>query len=504
MKKVFYASLLLLHSTCLSAQLTWQRSYDLVPGGTPRNSDIGLQIYPSGDGYLLLTGTLFDNNTTNGFGLYRIDSHGDVLLKKAFLNTENPMRAFGQDMMLELPSGDIVITGDQHTNDFPDISRVFLMKLTSEGDSIWMHTYNNEWLDFPDAVVQTPDGGFLIEGSGGSDIQDIFLLKTDSNGIEQWNKRLGMTDQFRYSVYGNLIALNDGGFAVGYIAANYISNNEYTQVVRLDELGNILWHKEFYEQQFCSPTLRKDNDGNLILITCVDTLIAPWFNPYVMFVTKIDTAGNILWEFAFDSDVIRSHGDIEVAANGDILVAGLRRDEDTLYDKAWIARVSGEGELLWEKTYSVEPTNPFSIFWLYDIEACSDAGMIVSGLIVEEPVSGVYDGNAWVMKLDENGCFLSNECQENNIIVSAANLPILPQQEIGLYPNPASGTLHIALPEGIPELEVAVYDLAGKLMQRQMVSNETALPLNQQGVFILAFFREGVWVATKKIVNIPR
>jgi len=41
-------------------------------------------------------------------------------------------------------------------------------------------------------------------------------------------------------------------------------------------------------------------------------------------------------------------------------------------------------------------------------------------------------------------------------------------------------------------------------MQRQMVRNETTLPLNQQGVFILAFFREGIWVATKKIVNIPR
>jgi len=342
-----------------------------VPGGTPRNSDIGLQIYPSGDGYLLLTGTLFDNNTTNGFGLYRLDSHGEILFKKAFLNTENPMRAFGQDLVLELPSGDIVIAGDQYTNDFPDISRVFLMKLTPEGDSIWMHTYNNEWLDFPDAVVQTPDGGFLIEGSGGPDVQDIFLIKTDSNGVEQWNKRLEMTAQFR-------------------------------------------------------------------------------------FVTKIDTAGNILWEFAFDSDVIRSHGDIEVAANGDILVAGLRKDEDAFYDKAWIARVSGTGELLWEKTYLVEPTNPSSIFWLYDIEVCSDAGMIVSGLIVEEPVSGVYDGNAWIMKLDENGCFSSNDCGENNIIVSDGNISLLPQQEIGLFPNPASGTLHIALPEGIPELEVAV------------------------------------------------
>ena len=57
----------------------------------------------------------------------------------------------------------------------------------------WYTFYLNNNGSVGNSVQQTSDGGYIIAGRAynGNNNQDMFLIKVDQNGIEQWQKVYG-------------------------------------------------------------------------------------------------------------------------------------------------------------------------------------------------------------------------------------------------------------------------------------------------------------------------
>ncbi len=62
------------------------------------------------------------------------------------------------------------------------------------------------------------------------------------------------------------------------------------------------------------------------------------------------------------------------------------------------------------------------------------------------------------------------------------------QAYVDVYPNPTSGTLHLAFQDNIQEVKVCITDIAGKLIYATSDLNAKAIEINTNG------FAEGVYV----------
>jgi hypothetical protein len=167
----------------------------------------------SDSGYLIAGVVQKSSNSDHDIYLVRIKESGDTLWTKrlgARSTSQYDMVNDAAYSVIAAPAPDLgyYITGS--LNGYSQSGgKIFLMKVSSKGDSLWTKTYGT---GIGYSMTLTRDNGIAISGSlqeGTS--QDIFLLKTDLDGNRIWSNSYGGSG-FEYGA--NMIETTDGGFAI--------------------------------------------------------------------------------------------------------------------------------------------------------------------------------------------------------------------------------------------------------------------------------------------------
>ncbi len=98
---------------------------------------------------------------------------------------------------------------------------MWLVRTDSSGMMLWNGTYGGTRRDYANVLIQTEDGGFLLAGntrSYGAGMTDMWLVRTDSNGIEQYNRSYGGTED--ESAYA-LLQTADDSFVIAGVTSTY-------------------------------------------------------------------------------------------------------------------------------------------------------------------------------------------------------------------------------------------------------------------------------------------
>jgi len=176
-------------------------------GGT--SDDVGTFVLQTADGGYIVTGVTNSFGTGNGdLFLIKTDQNGNPQWQKAYGDIGYD---YGYSIQ-QLIDGSYVVAG--YTSSFgAGDDDCYLIKTNSAGDLLWSKTYGGAGIDRARSVLQTADSGYMLAGFSYSfssnGLGDAYLIKTDTNGDFVWTNFFGgeSEDQIR-----SVNPTTDGGY----------------------------------------------------------------------------------------------------------------------------------------------------------------------------------------------------------------------------------------------------------------------------------------------------
>lgn len=233
-KFIAVISILLLLIGCAKKEASWDKTF----GG--RGKDWGQSVLQTSDGGYVIAGR------TTSFG----KGKDDVYLVKADQSGEEQWaRAYGEqefDMgfsVQETTDGGYIIAGCTSSYGMGYFD-VYLVKTDGSGNKQWSKTFGGKDDDWGFSVQQTKDGGYIITGwtaSFGSGKDDVYLIKTDGAGNEEWSNTYGGKD---FDLGFSVQQTEDGGYIIVGWTSSFGKGMGDVYLVKTDEKGSKEWSKE--------------------------------------------------------------------------------------------------------------------------------------------------------------------------------------------------------------------------------------------------------------------
>ena len=184
-------------------------------------------------------------------------------------------------------------------------------------------------------------------------------------------------------------------------------------IVKLDQNGNVVWKTILGGALEDLPNaIINSSDGGYVIAGQTQSLDGDVSNnhgTWDAWIVKIDGNGNKVWEKAFGGWTIETAFGITPTSDNGYIVAGyaVSNDGDVTENKggsdAWIIKIDGNGNKLWQKTYGGSANDAASSI------IQNDQGYLVAAQTISnngDVTATLGGGDAWIFQIDENGNIL--------------------------------------------------------------------------------------------------
>lgn len=288
--------------------------------------------------YLVLECIYLDNTRYN-VRLLKINSIGEILWFKTFTGLYQTDDVFKK--VIQTSDGGIIIVGYSNSSDGLIFNTNFstssftqydawIMKLNSNGDIIWKKNYGSPNRDFFNYVHELSNSDLIVSGFTGdsASLGGFWVLRMDSLGQIIWDKKFGgvspllsidnMICKTELSTENELIAIGKTSFIT-----SGSQNKSVNTIFKLDLDGNIIWEQSYNDPSIdlisdIKPT--KDN-GFVVLGSHKKNIDNTDFNKSDIWLMRIDSLGNKLWENYYDNGYPQYGNEILISNDNEFVIS---------------------------------------------------------------------------------------------------------------------------------------------------------------------------------------
>ncbi len=318
---------------------------------------------------------------------------------------------------------------------------------------IWDKRYGGFSSESLFSILHTNDGGYLLGGRSLSDssgdktqdswhdtlqnlpTSDYWIVKTDSIGNKEWDKRFGgkqidilissqQLNGGNYFLIGASTSRNDGDKSQNNLdtaAIPYLSDDFW--IVKIDSVGNKIWDKVYGGFNNDVPLASLiTQDGNILIGGSSHSGISGdktqqnWDTTYMTrdyWIIKIDTSGNKLWDRRFGGNKDDQLISLDSTSDGGYILGGWSASDST-GDKTqpawtsggcdyWMVKIDSQGNKMWDKRLGSIYNDLLEV-----VVQTKDQGYILGGYSWyyasgDKSQSSLGGTDYWVVKTDSLG-----------------------------------------------------------------------------------------------------
>jgi len=274
-----------------------------------------------------------------------------------------------------------------------------IIKTDKNGHIQWAKTYGDTTDNMAVDIKETPDGGLIFCGwtmTGGN--YDFWIVKLNSAGSIQWEKRFGGSgDEQAWSVD----IASDGYLVVGG-TNSFGAGLTDVWVLKLDFNGNVIWQKAYgtsgddappgsYQEYVARGFV--DKNGDFVISSVTDGAGHGGTDVYVIKLTPSD--GSIKWQYAYgDTEDDALWNFIESKDGNSYYLPGNMISPNTLEGDLWVVKIDTAGNIIWQKTFGISGK------WDEALNASATADGILLASYFE---TGTLDWGASAIKVNNSG-----------------------------------------------------------------------------------------------------
>jgi len=227
--------------------------------------------------------------------------------------------------------------------------------------------YDYGFAEAGNSVQQTSDGGYIIFGRQGITfgVSKVLLIKTYSNGQEQWHNLIGGNNNDNFGHAGQQTI--DGGYIIaGYTTLPSFGYNIY--LIKTDSNGDTLWTKNYGGSKSEEAwSVQQTTDGGYIIAGYQDSTAC---------LIKTDTNGSAQWFKNYKSAGYKGTVaySVQQTSDGGYAFTGIAVNNTGTFTDVLLVKTDSNGDTLWTKTYG-----GISLDYGRSVKQTSDGGYIITG-----------------------------------------------------------------------------------------------------------------------------